>query len=166
MWQKVKEKFTGSTDVVTQVFDRALKETGAALDSEAAAKLKEATRAAIETARKVSLYLTDLNGDGKFDSEDVKLATEKAGLAWDKIDPDLKTAMLAGGAAGIGVNFIPFVGQAVAVPAFVMTTAYFYVTIRRGPRAGGLSGWLGGFGFTGPRSPILRELIEAFSNSV
>ena len=27
-------------------------------------------------------------------------------------------------------------------------------------------GWLGGFGFTGPRSPILRELIEAFSNSV
>ena len=104
MWQKVKEKFTGSTDVVTQVFDRAVKETGAALDSEAAAKLKEATKSAIETARKVSLYLTDLNGDGKFDSEDIKLAAEKAGLAWDKIDPDLKTAMLAGGAAGIGVN--------------------------------------------------------------
>ncbi|MES2916978.1 MAG: hypothetical protein V4753_17885 [Pseudomonadota bacterium] len=41
MWQKVKEKFTGSTDVVAQVFDRAVKETGAALDSEAAAKLKD-----------------------------------------------------------------------------------------------------------------------------
>jgi len=130
MWQKVKEKFSGSTDVVAQVFDRAVKESGAALDSEAAAKLKEATKSAIETARKVSLYLTDLNGDGKFDSEDIKLAAEKAGIAWDKIDPDLKTAMLAGGAAGIGVNFIPFIGQAVAVPAFVVTTAYFYMVAK------------------------------------
>ena len=106
MWQRLKEKVTGSTDVVSQVFDRAVKETGAALDSEAAGKLKEATRSAIETARKVSLYLTDL------------------------MDPDLKSAMLAGGAAGIGVNFIPFIGQAVAVPAFVMTTAYFYIVAK------------------------------------
>lgn len=130
MWRKVKEKFTGSTDVVAEVFDRAVKETGAALDSEAAAKLKEATKSAIETARKVSLHLTDLNGDGKFDSEDIKLAAEKAGVAWDKIDPDLKTAMLAGGAAGVGVNFIPLVGQAIAVPAFVFTTAYLYIVAK------------------------------------
>ena len=130
MWQTLKGKFSGSTDVVTQVFNRAVKETGAALDSDAAAKLKEATKSAIETARKVSLHLTDLNGDGKFDSEDIKLAAEKAGVAWDKIDPDLKTAMLAGGAAGVGVNFIPLVGQAIAVPAFVFTTAYLYIVAK------------------------------------
>lgn len=35
-----------------------------------------------------------------------------------------------GGAAGIGVNFIPFVGQAVAVPAFFVTTAYFYLVAK------------------------------------
>ncbi|GAB1363658.1 hypothetical protein MASR1M32_28940 [Rhodobacter sp.] len=35
--------------------------------------------------------------------------------------------MLAGGVAGIGVNVIPFVGQAIAIPTFVGTTAYFYV---------------------------------------
>jgi hypothetical protein len=130
MWQTFKGKFSGSTDVVTQVFNRAVKETGAALDSDAAAKLKEATKSAIETARKVSLHLTDLNGDGKFDSEDIKLGAEKAGVAWDKIDPDLKTAMLAGGAAGVGVNFIPLVGQAIAVPAFVFTTAYLYIVAK------------------------------------
>lgn len=130
MWQKIKEKVGGSTALVNQVFDRAVKETGAALDSETAGQIKDATKSAVATARKISLYLTDLNGDGKFDGEDIKLAAEKAGVAWDKIDPDLKTAMLAGGAAGIGVNFIPFVGQAIAVPAFVGTTAYFYLVAK------------------------------------
>lgn len=81
------------------------------------------------TARIISLYLTDLNGDGKFDGDDLKLAAEKAGVAWDKLDPDLKTAMLAGGAAGIGVNFIRFLGQAIAVP-FVGTTADFYLVAK------------------------------------
>lgn len=127
MLQKIKEMFGGSTALVNQVFDRVVKETGTALDSETAAQIKEATKSAIATARKVSLYLTDLNGDGKFDAEDVKLAAEKAGVAWDKIDPDLKSALVAGGAAGIGMNFIPIIGQAMAVPAFVATTAYCYV---------------------------------------
>lgn len=130
MWNEIKEKFGGSTALVTQVYERAIKETGAAVDSEAAGKIKEATRTAITTARKISLYLTDVNGDGKFDGEDIKLAAEKAGVAWDKIDPDLKTALLAGGAAGIGVNFIPFVGQAITVPAFVGTSAYFYLVAK------------------------------------
>lgn len=105
MLQKIKGMFGGSTALVNQMFDRVVKETGTALDSETAAQIKEATKSAIATARKVSLYLTDLNGDGKFDAEDVKLAAEKAGVAWDKIDPDLKSALVAGGAAGIGVNF-------------------------------------------------------------
>ena len=130
MWQKIKEKIGGTTSLVDQVFNRAVKETGAALNSETAGQIKEATRSAVASARKISLYLTDLNGDGKFDGEDIKVAAEKAGLAWDKIDPDLKTAMLAGGAAGVGVNFIPFVGQAIAVPAFITTTAYFYLVAK------------------------------------
>lgn len=130
MWDKVKGKLGGTGTLVNQAFERAVKETGAALDSETANRIKESTRSAVETAKKVSLYLTDLNGDGKFDSEDIKLAAEKAGIAWDKIDPDLKTAMLAGGVAGVGVNFIPFVGQAIAVPAFVATTAYFFLVAK------------------------------------
>lgn len=130
MWQSLKEKVGGQTALVNQVFDRVAKETGAALDSETAGQIKEATKSAVATARKISLYLTDLNGDGKFDGDDLKLATEKAGIAWEKLDPDLKTAMLAGGAAGIGVNFIPFLGQAIAVPTFVGTTAYFYLVAK------------------------------------
>lgn len=74
---------------MNQVFDRAVKETGAALDSEKAGHIKDATKSAVATARKVSLYLTDLNGDGKVDGEYLKLAAEKAGIAWDKIDPDI-----------------------------------------------------------------------------
>lgn len=130
MWEKMKDKLGGTSALINQAFDRAVKETGAVLDSETSNRVKESTKSAIETAKKVSLYLTDLNGDGKFDTEDIKLAAEKAGVAWDKIDPDLKTAMLAGGVAGVGVNFIPFIGQAIAVPAFVATTAYFFLVAK------------------------------------
>ena len=130
MWDRVKEKVGGTSVLVNQAFERAVKETGAVLDSETANRIKESTKASLETANKVSLYLTDLNGDGKFDTEDIKIAAEKAGIAWDKIDPDLKTAMLAGGVAGVGVNFIPFVGQAIAVPAFVATTVYFFLVAK------------------------------------
>lgn len=130
MIKSIKNLFDSSTTLVNRVFDRAVKETGAALDSETADRIKEATKSAVTTARELSLYLTDINGDGKFDTEDLKLAAEKAGIVWDKLDPDLKTAMLAGGAAGIGVNFIPFVGQAIALPAFVGTTAYLYLVAK------------------------------------
>ncbi len=130
MWKQVKEKFGGSTALVNRIYERAVIETGTDVDSDAADRIKAATRSTIATARKISLYLTDVNGDGKFDAEDIKLAAEKAGVAWDKIDPDVKTALLAGGVAGIGVNFIPFVGQAIAVPAFVATSAYFYLVAK------------------------------------
>jgi hypothetical protein len=130
MWQWVKEKVGESTSLANQIFDRAVKETGAALDSQTANQLKDATKSAVATARKIALHLTDLNGDGKFDGDDLKLAAEKAGIAWDTIDPDLKTALIAGGVAGVGVNIIPFVGQAIAIPAFVGTTAYFYLVAK------------------------------------
>ncbi len=130
MIKSIKNLFDSSTTLVNRVFDRVVQETGAALDSETADRIKEATKSAVTTARELSLHLTDINGDGKFDTEDLKLAAEKAGMAWDKIDPDLKTAMLAGGAAGIGVNIIPVIGQAIALPAFVGTTAYFYLVAK------------------------------------
>ncbi len=130
MWDFFKAKLGDTTALMNQAFDRAVKETGAALDSETAESIKKSALEALDSAKKISLYLTDLNGDGKVDSEDIKLAAEKAGIAWDKIDPDLKTAMLAGGVAGVGVNFIPFVGQAIALPAFVGTTAYFFLVAK------------------------------------
>ena len=130
MWDLFKAKLVDTTVLMNQAFDRAVKETGAALDSETAESIKKSAQDALESVKKISLYLTDLNGDGKLDSEDIKLAAEKAGIAWDKIDPDLKTALLAGGVAGVGVNFIPLVGQAVAVPAFVGTTAYFFLVAK------------------------------------
>lgn len=130
MIARIKGLLDNSTTLVNWAFDRAIKETGAALDSETAERIKEATKSTMSTARALSLYLTDVNGDGKFDTDDLKLAAEKAGMAWDKIDPDLKTAMLAGGAAGIGVNIIPVIGQAIAVPTFVGTTAYIYLVAK------------------------------------
>lgn len=119
-----------TTEIVNAAFDKAVKQTGAALDSDTAKWLKESTVSAMTTAGDIAKNMSDLNGDGKVDSEDLKLAAEKAGVAWDSIDPDLKTALLAGGAAGIGVNIIPFVGQAIAIPAFIGTTAYFYLVAK------------------------------------
>jgi len=119
-----------TTTIVNIAFDKAVKQTNAALDSDTTKDLKERTIAAMGTARNISKNLSDLNGDGKVDGEDLKLAAKKAGIAWDSIDPDLKSALLAGGAAGIGVNIIPIVGQAIAVPAFIGTTAYFYIVAK------------------------------------
>ena len=84
----------------------------------------------MSTAGEIAKNMTDLNGDGKVDAEDLKLAAHKAGIAWDSIDPDLKTALVAGGVAGAGVNFVPFIGQAIAIPTFVGTTAYFYLVAK------------------------------------
>lgn len=126
----LKKGAMGTTEIVNAAFDKAVKQTGAALDSDTAKWLKESTVSAMTTAGDIARNMSDLNGDGKVDSEDLKLAAEKAGVAWDSIDPDLKTALLAGGAAGIGVNIIPFVGQAIAIPAFIGTTAYFYLVAK------------------------------------
>ena len=116
--------------VVNKAFNRAVKKTGAVLDSETSKNIKTATISAVKTARSIAGNLSDLNGDGKVDVEDIKFAAEKAGIVWNKIDPDLKSALIAGGAAGVGANFIPFVGQLIAVPTFVVTTAYFFVVAK------------------------------------
>lgn len=116
--------------IVNAAFDKAIKSTGEALDSETAQKIKEQTVAAMKTAADIASNIADLNGDGKVDAEDLRIAAEKAGIAWDKIDPDLKTALISGGVAGVGVNFIPIVGSMIAVPTFVGTTAYFYLVAK------------------------------------
>ena len=119
VWDKLKRGATDTSRIVNIAFDRAMKQTNAAIDSETAQRMKQNAVSAMEQARNIAKYMTDLNGDGKVDAEDLKLAAEKAGIAWNSIDPDLKTALIAGGAAGIGVNVVPIIGQAIAVPAFV-----------------------------------------------
>ena len=57
--------------------------------------------------RDIAKSLADVNGDGKVDIEDIKLATEKAGYAWNKLcSPELREAMTVGGAASIGAAAI------------------------------------------------------------
>lgn len=130
MLNKIKEKIGDTTALVNAAFDKAVKETGAVLDSDTATALKEKTVSAMGTAKRIAVNIGDLNGDGKFDTEDLKVAAQKAGIAWDSIDPDLKAALLAGGVAGVGVNMVPLVGQAIAIPAFVATTAYFFLVAK------------------------------------
>lgn len=130
MIRRIKQGLFSTSAIVNKAFDRAVRQTGAVLDSETAASVKKGAGSAVETARSIGMHLTDLNGDGKVDAEDLKIAAQKAGVAWDRIDPDLKTALVAGGVAGVGVNVIPFVGQAITVPTFVATTAYFYLVAK------------------------------------
>ena len=123
----LKSKSLDYTKLVNIAFDKAVKKTGAVLESDAAQKIKDQTIASMTTSGAIAKNISDLNGDGKVDVEDLKIAAQKAGIAWDKIDPELKNALLAGGAAGVGVNVIPFVGQAMAVPTFIGATAYVFV---------------------------------------
>ena len=112
---------------VDRVYAKAVKKTGAVVDGETASLLKVKTLEAVSTASAIGRNIGDLNGDGKIDVEDLKVAAERAGIVWEKIDPDLKTALAAGGLAGIGVNVIPLVGQTIAVPTFAVTTAYVFL---------------------------------------
>jgi hypothetical protein len=130
MFKSFMNRLNGSTRAVDAAFRKAMEQTGAVVDSETAKSLKKSAINAAQMAKKIGTYLTDVNGDGKVDAEDIKAAAEKAGIAWNKIDPDLKTALIAGGTAGIGINFIPLVGQALAVPAFTVTTAYFFLVAK------------------------------------
>lgn len=130
MLKALLNRFDGTTKAVNAAFRKAIEQTGAVVDSDTAKSLETSAISATQTAKKIGKYLTDVNGDGKVDAEDIKAAAQKAGIAWNKIDPDLKSALVAGGAAGIGINFVPFVGQALAVPAFAVTTAYFFLVAK------------------------------------
>ena len=123
----LKSKSLDYSKLVNIAFNKAVQKTGVVVESDVAQKIKTQTIAATKTAGVIAKNVSDLNGDGKVDVEDLKIAAQKAGIAWDKIDPELKTALLAGGAAGVGVNVIPIVGQAMAVPTFIGATAYVFV---------------------------------------
>lgn len=127
MFKALKSRNGTTSAIVNKALERAIRETGSVLDSEAATAIKTNTMQAMETASQIATNLVDVNGDGKFDAQDLKLAAQKAGIAWERIDADLKSALLAGGVAGVGVNVLPLLGQALAVPAFIGVTAYFYI---------------------------------------
>lgn len=127
MVSKLKSSLTSTTDIATKAIERVSKETNTKLDSDTAQKLKEQTKNAVKTSIAVCKNLGDVNGDGKIDREDVKSALEKAGYGWDKVDSDLKEALLIGGVAGFGMNALPVVGQALAIPTFAGATAVFFV---------------------------------------
>ena len=105
----------------------ASRQSNAILDSDTSQKLKEQTKNVVKIATAVGRNLGDINRDGKVDRDDVKYALEKAGYVWDKVDSDLKEALLIGGVAALGANTVPLVGQALAVPTFVGATAVFFV---------------------------------------
>ena len=130
MLNKIRDRSINYSKLVNGAFEKAVKKTGAIVESENAQKIKEQTISSMKTAAEIAKNIGDLNNDGKVDKEDIKVAAEKAGIAWDKIDPALKSALIAGGVAGIGVNTIPLIGQALAVPTFVGTTAYFFLVAK------------------------------------
>jgi len=130
MINEFKTKFGNASKAIDEAFKKALAATGAVVDSDTAKALKEKSLSAYNSAIDIGKNLADLNGDGKIDEADLKMAAEKIGIAWDKIDPDLKSALVAGAVAS-GVAFmIPFAGQALALPVFAATTAYFYLVGR------------------------------------
>jgi hypothetical protein len=124
--------------VVDAALKKAAAKTGVEVTRDEAMKLKEKAKHAYDQAAAICRNLADVNGDGKFDAEDLRAAAEKAGLVWEKIDPDLKEALLAGGVAGAALFFIPIAGHMLAVPVFAATTAYFFIfaKLKRASRKG------------------------------
>jgi hypothetical protein len=124
---KLKNTLTSTTDIAAKAIEVATRESNAMLDSDTSQKLKEQTKNVVKIATAVGKNLGDVNRDGKVDRDDVKYALEKAGYVWDKVDSDLKEALLIGGVAAVGVNAVPLFGQALAVPTFAGATAVFFV---------------------------------------
>lgn len=124
---KLKSTVSGAPSIANSVIKKVSGELNTALDRETSQKLKDQTINVVKVATSVAKNIGDLNGDGKVDKEDLKYAAEKAGFVWDKIDSDLKEALLFGGVAGIGINAIPFFGQFFAVPVFATATAGYFV---------------------------------------
>lgn len=123
----VKFEKGGREKVVDEALRKAAEKAGVDLTSDDAKTLKDKARQTYDQAVLICKNLADVNGDGRFDAEDLKAAAEKAGLVWDKFDPDLKEALLAGGVAGAALFFIPIAGHMLAIPVFAATTAYFYL---------------------------------------
>ena len=123
----IKDDKSGRDSVVDSAMKKAADKTGIEVTPEEARTLKEKAKYAYDQAVVICKNLADVNGDGKFDADDLKAAAEKAGIAWDKVDPDLKEALLAGGVAGAALFFVPVAGHILAAPVFAATTAYFYL---------------------------------------
>jgi len=125
-----KKNTLDTAGIVNKAFNKAVKKTGAAMDNETAKWQKEIAISAMLTAGEIAKNMSDHNGDGQIEDEDLKRAAQKAGVAWDSIDPDLKTALMSGGVAGVSVNMIPLVGRLIAIPTVVGTTAYFFLVAK------------------------------------
>ena len=124
---KLKSKLSGTTSIANKAIEEVTQELNVKLESEASNNLQLQTKNAVKVATSVARNLVDLNRDGKVDKEDLRYAVEKAGFVWDRIDSDLKEALLVGGVAGMAVNTIPLLGQFAAVPTFAGATAVFFV---------------------------------------
>ena len=113
--------------IIGKALDRAANEENVQLNEEKRNAILEGAKDALKTVRDISKSLADVNGDGKVDIEDIKLATEKAGYAWNKLSPELREAMTVGGAASIGAAAVPFIGTALMLPTFLMGTSVWYL---------------------------------------
>jgi hypothetical protein len=127
MLQAFKDKLSIASKAVDEAFEKAVAATGAVINGEDSQELKKRAVDAYNQAELIFKNLADVNGDGKFDAEDLKAAAAKAGLVWDKLDPDVKQALLAGGVAAAVFLLVPIFGHALAVPVFAATTAYFFL---------------------------------------
>ena len=127
MLQTLTGEMAIASKAVDDAFGKAVAATGAKVNREQARRLKAKAVVAYQQAASICRNLTDVNGDGVFDADDIRAAAEKAGLVWGKLDPDMKEALLAGAVAAVALLLVPIVGQALAVPVFAATTAYFYL---------------------------------------
>jgi len=124
---KLKLSVSSASSIANNAIEKVSNEFGTTLDDKATQKLKQQTINVFRVAASVARNLGDLNNDGKVDRDDIKYALEKAGFVWDKIDSDLKEALLIGGVAAFGVNAVPIIGTFAAVPTFAGATAIFFV---------------------------------------
>jgi hypothetical protein len=129
MFDWIKEKFAKipSAEVV---FEKVTREIGVKVEAVRRAEIIAKTKELMAVAFRIGKNLCDLNGDGKIDEADLKIAAEKAGIVWDKLDPDFKKAFMLGGAVGVATNVVPLIGSVVAVKAFVLATCLFYIKFK------------------------------------
>lgn len=120
-------KYKDASKAIEEAFKAAIEKTGAIVDSDTARAIKQKAVDAFDYATRIGKNLADVNGDGKIDEKDLKAAAEKVGIVWDKIDPEVKEALIAGAVTAGAVFLVPIVGNMLAIPAFAFATAYFYI---------------------------------------